>query len=99
PKAMLTTAVGSLLVLAAVNPEYLVARQDVQRWQQTRMLDTLYLSGLSVDILPALEGLPDNVKSCAMPWRTLPLDDFRGWNISRAAARDVVRPQVEPGCR
>ncbi|HEY0497803.1 MAG TPA: DUF4173 domain-containing protein [Kutzneria sp.] len=99
PKAMLTTAVGSLLVLAAVNPEYLVARQDVQRWQQTRVLDTLYLSGLSVDILPALEGLPDNVKSCAMPWRTLPLDDFRGWNISRAVARDVVRPQVEAGCR
>ena len=88
PKAMLTSAVGSLLVLAALNPEYLVARQDVARWQQTHQLDTLYLSGLSVDVLPALEGLPDNVKACATPWRELAEDDWREWNVSRAAARD-----------
>ncbi|GAA3439843.1 DUF4153 domain-containing protein [Kutzneria kofuensis] len=92
PKAMITTAVGSLLVLAAINPEYLVARQDVQRWQQTQRLDSLYLSGLSVDILPALDGLPDGLKACAMPWRPLPIDDAREWNASRAAAREVVRP-------
>jgi hypothetical protein len=87
PKGMLTTAVASLLVLSALNPEYVVARQDVQRWQQTHRLDTLYLSGLSVDILPALDGLPDHLKACATPWRTLPPDDWREWNASRAAAR------------
>ena len=91
PKAMLTSAVGSLLALAALNPEYLVARQDVSRWQQTHQLDTLYLSGLSVDVLPALEGLPDAVKACATPWRELAEDDWREWNASRAAARESGR--------
>lgn len=96
PKAMITTAVASLLVLAAIDPEYLVARQDVQRWQQTKQLDALYLSGLSVDILPALDGLPENLKACAMPWRPLPRDGFREWNASRAAAANAARP---PHCR
>lgn len=89
PKAMLTTAVGALLVLSALNPEYLVTRQDVQRWQQTHRLDAIYLSGLSVDILPALDGLPDQLKACATPWRPLPEDDWREWNASRSAARQA----------
>ncbi|MFI9385041.1 DUF4153 domain-containing protein [Kutzneria sp. NPDC052558] len=89
PKAMLSTGIAALLVLAALNPEYLVARQDVQRWQQTQRLDAVYLSGLSVDILPALDGLPDQLKACAAPWRRLPSDDWREWNASRAGARQI----------
>jgi len=89
PQGMLATGIASLLVLAALNPEYLVARQDVQRWQQTQRLDAVYLSGLSVDILPALDGLPDRLKACATPWRELPADDWREWNASRAAAREI----------
>ncbi|QUQ63192.1 DUF4153 domain-containing protein [Kutzneria sp. CA-103260] len=92
PKGMLTTGIAALLVLAALNPEYVVARQDVQRWQQTQRLDTLYLSGLSVDILPALDGLPDRLKACATPWQQLPADDWREWNTSRAAARELPHP-------
>ncbi len=92
PKGMLTTGIAMLLVLAALNPEYVVARQDVQRWQQTQRLDAVYLSGLSVDILPALDGLPARLKACATPWRDVPADDWREWNASRAAARDLVHP-------
>jgi hypothetical protein len=97
PKAMLGTAVASLLVLAALNPEYLVARQDVLRWQQTQRLDTLYLSELSVDILPALDDLPHRLRACATPWQSLPADDWREWNASRSAARQDARHDV-PGC-
>jgi hypothetical protein len=95
PKAMITTAVASLLALAALNPEYLVAKQDVRRWQQTHRLDAIYLSGLSVDILPALDGLPDDVKACAMPWKPLPPDSWREWNASRAASSSYRRPSAD----
>ena len=45
-----------LLVLGAVNPEALVVRRNVERYERTGRLDASYLSDLSDDAVPALAG-------------------------------------------
>ncbi|WP_245677004.1 DUF4153 domain-containing protein [Nocardia acidivorans] len=89
PRAAIGAAAVTLLVLAVVNPEALVADRNIDRWQSGKSLDHDYLSGLSTDILPALDRLPElereRIRTSLEP--STRNDSWQGWNLSRARAR------------
>lgn len=89
PRAAVGLAAATLLVVAVLNPEGLVADRNVTRWQDGKNFDSDYLSGLSPDILPALERLPraqrDPIEQSIRD-RT-GHDSWQGWNLSRERAR------------
>ncbi|MCP2292545.1 DUF4153 domain-containing protein [Nocardia amikacinitolerans] len=89
PRAALGTAFATLLVLAILNPERLVADRNIDRWTNGKTLDTDYLSTLSPDVVPALDRLPEPLRAKVLePIRDdLPEDTWQSWNLSRASAR------------
>jgi uncharacterized protein DUF4153 len=95
-RPMLATAVGALLVLAVLDPERLVAAQNVARYEATGRLDAEYLSRLSADAVPALLALPESAeRTCVLATiaagnAAAPDDDWRSANLSRAAAAGTV---------
>lgn len=96
PRAVLVAGVAALLGLAALNPERLIADRNIDRFERTGQLDATYLSGLSSDIDPALQRLPESVRQCVTgesqwdgPWYL--------FNMSRARTdRSYVadRPEI-----
>ncbi|MFC8382948.1 DUF4153 domain-containing protein [Nocardia sp. NPDC057272] len=89
PRAAIGTALATLIALAVINPEYLVAERNIDRWQTSGRLDADYLSGLSPDILPALDPLPAHLRTQI---ETPVVDDLDpdhwwSWNWSRSSAR------------
>ncbi|WP_280236957.1 DUF4153 domain-containing protein [Nocardia cyriacigeorgica] len=88
-RAAVGTAVVTLLALAVLDPERLVADKNIDRWEAGYDLDVEYLRGLSTDILPATDRLPQSLRvGIADPIRDrVPADTWRSWNLSRSSAR------------
>ncbi|MFC8528794.1 DUF4153 domain-containing protein [Nocardia sp. NPDC057227] len=89
PRAAIGTAVATLLALAVLDPERLIADRNIDRWQHTGALDTGYLGGLSADIAPAIDRLPADLR---LRLRTaiahqLDGDTWQSWNLARHKAR------------
>jgi hypothetical protein len=85
PRAVLVAGVVALLGVAALNPERLIAERNIDRYEQTGLLDTDYLLHLSTDVEPALRRLPEAMQECAL-YR---LEDRGAWyefNLSRFRA-------------
>ena len=103
PRAVVGAAVLGLLGLAGANPDRLIADHNVTRYEQTDRIDTYYLSTLSADAVPALDRLTGTNRDCAL----MPIadgldhhkDDWRGWNLGRYQARDLLAhdPPHQPG--
>ncbi|WP_245562819.1 DUF4153 domain-containing protein [Nocardia araoensis] len=89
PRAVLGTAMATLLALAVVDPERLIAEENVDRWQRGKQLDTEYLVTLSPDILPTLDRLPEPLRADTRARLLADLGDdtWQSWNLSRARAR------------
>jgi hypothetical protein len=85
PRAVLVAGVLALLGLAALNPERLIADRNIDRFQQTGLLDAEYLSTLSADIDPALHRLPDSVRACVTAGNS-DRDPWYVFNLSRSRA-------------
>lgn len=66
PRAVAGTGAIGLLVLGAINPDGLIAQSQVERYQRTGALDVSYLAGLSPDAVPALDRLPEPLRSCVL---------------------------------
>ena len=102
PRAVIATGIGTLLVLGALNPDKLIAEQNVARWQETNKIDVPYLAGLSVDAVPALAELPTELRTCLLVKMADGLaldDDWRSWNLSRQQARTVLEgARWQGGC-
>lgn len=64
PRLVVGSAAATLLVLGLVGPDALVARWNVERYQQTGQFDTAYARGLSLDAVPALAALPPRLRDC-----------------------------------
>ncbi|MFU8873312.1 DUF4153 domain-containing protein [Micromonospora sp. SL4-19] len=92
PRLVLGAGVVALLGLAVVNPDRLIADRNVDRWQRIDRLDVEYLSRLSADAVPALDRLPEPMRSCALREiaAQLPEDGWRAANVGRAQARAVL---------
>jgi hypothetical protein len=65
-RAAFGTGVGMLLVLAALNPDRMIAERNVDRYEATGRIDVYYLRGLSADAAPVLARLPEPLRSCAL---------------------------------
>ncbi len=88
PRSAVATATAALLALAALNPEGLVAGENIDRWERGEELDIDYLADLSVDIVPALDRLPAAIRADLLDRLEYRLDDetWNSWNLSRARA-------------
>ncbi|MFD4429179.1 DUF4153 domain-containing protein [Nocardia sp. NPDC058497] len=89
PRAAVGTALATLIALAILNPEHLVAERNIDRWEHGKRLDTAYLSDLSPDIIPALTQLPPELRTEIEDPIRADLDDdhWWSWNFSRSSAR------------
>lgn len=92
PRLVVGTAVLALLGLALLNPDRMIAERNVDRYLETGRLDVSYLSGLSADAVPALDRLPEPMRSCALGEiaAELPRDGFWATNLGRERARRVL---------
>jgi hypothetical protein len=86
PRAVLVAGVVALLGLAAVNPERLIADRNIDRFERTGQFDAKYLSGLSADIDPALNRLPEAVRQCVIGGDRA-RDPWYLFNLSRSQAQ------------
>lgn len=89
PRSAIATATTALLALAALNPEGLVAAENIDRWERGADIDIDYLAGLSVDIVPALDRLPGPIRDGLLDrLGNQPDDDtWNSWNLARTRAR------------
>ncbi|HET6731240.1 DUF4153 domain-containing protein [Mycobacterium sp.] len=92
PQAILMAGAVALLGLAATNPERLIAERNIDRYEQTGLLDTAYLFRLSSDIEPALARLPEPMRVCAM-YRSDDRDAWYEFNLSRWRATHDGAPR------
>ncbi|RDI48462.1 uncharacterized protein DUF4173 [Nocardia mexicana] len=86
PRTTIGTAVATLLALAALNPEGLIADRNIDRWHRGEDFDTTYLSTLSPDIAPAVDRLPGPLRDHLLTKlrNDLDSDTWNTWNLSRA---------------
>jgi hypothetical protein len=82
PRAVLVTGAMTLLVVAAVNPERLIADRNVDRYEETGQLDAEYLLRLSSDVQAALDRLPEDMQMCAV-YRAMDRGPWYEFNLSR----------------
>lgn len=94
PQAVAASAVAVLLGLAVLNPDRFIADRNIDRYRAGGRLDVSYLASLSADAVPALERLDGPQRDCAHRLLIHDLrdnpDDWRGFNLSRALARDIL---------
>ncbi|MDX6229544.1 MAG: hypothetical protein QOI76_2934 [Frankiales bacterium] len=92
PQAAVASAGVALLVLTAANPDALIARTAVSRYEHTGQIDAAYLAGLSADAAPAVRALPAGMRGCVwMPMVPGP-QDWRSWNLSRVRTQGLIPP-------
>jgi hypothetical protein len=98
-RAAVATGVAGLLTLAALGGDSFVAERNVARWEATGSIDLAYLAQLSADAVPAVNGLPEPLRSCVLGRMSAAPDDGPGgWNLSRNRARSLVADRrVDPG--
>jgi hypothetical protein len=99
PRVAVASAALALVGLVAVNPDYLIAQQNVTRYESLHRIDLYYLESLSADAVPALDRLPTQLRECvlndiAAQLRELGPDEPREWNLGRARARQVLADYV-----
>jgi hypothetical protein len=103
PRAVVAAGVLALLGLAGANPDRLIADHNVTRYEQTDRIDTRYLSNLSADAVPALDRLTGVNRDCVLAPIAADLrqdeDDWRGWNLGRHQARDLLAHDPAPAPR
>ncbi|NUK11605.1 DUF4173 domain-containing protein [Streptomyces lunaelactis] len=66
PRAVATSAAAAVLVFGLLSPDGMVAERNVQRYERTGKIDIGYFQELSADAVPALDTLPEPLRSCAL---------------------------------
>ncbi len=81
----------SLLVFSLANPDALIARQNIDRFERTGELDAAYLATLSPDAWPVLVELPDDRLGCfAHVFAALESPSVVSMNLGRRRALNAV---------
>jgi hypothetical protein len=97
PRAVMASAAAGVLAFGLASPDGLIAERNVQRYEETGKFDLDYARGLSADAVPALDGLKEPLRSCALERiaRDLERDDelwyARSWGEARA--REILDGQ------
>ncbi|GAA3125188.1 hypothetical protein GCM10010466_15070 [Planomonospora alba] len=102
PRAVVVMTGAGLLAFAVWNPDLRVAESQLAVRGVDR-LDHAYLGDLGAEAVPALDRLPEPVRTCVLmdvtrANRLHRPDPWNGWNLARERAREVLaaRP-VPPG--
>lgn len=93
PRTVAASGALGLLLLAAVDPDALVARHNVERFEATGRIDASYLSGLSADAVPVLDDLPDPYRSRVLGPIAARIAGPEPWyaaNLGRARGRAIL---------
>ncbi len=90
PRFALISGVVGLLGIAAVNPDDLIARHNIERYEQTGKIDVEFLATLSDDAVPALMSLPEPQRTQALGTREPSDDDWLAWNLGRWRAAEYL---------
>jgi hypothetical protein len=94
PRATGAAAVGVLLALVAVNPEALMARTALARYDTVYPVDMRFIRNLSTDALAGLDRMPlGHDRDCVLDAYARQLrepDPWYAWNLSRAQARAAL---------
>ncbi|WP_393061390.1 DUF4153 domain-containing protein [Streptomyces sp. LN549] len=102
PRAVAASAAVGVLVFGLISPDGLIAQQNVERYSRHHSIDIEYLRGLSADAVPALDTLPEPLRSCALEeiQRSLRNSDEPWYATSwgEARARDILG-DWDPGYR
>jgi hypothetical protein len=93
-QAVAASGAAALLGLALLNPDRFIADRNIDRYERIDRIDVDYLSRLSADAAPALDRLPYPLRDCVLAGIAADLadspDDWRGANLGRERARDIV---------
>ena len=97
PRAVVHVVAAAMLSLALVNPDAQIVEHNVAAETGGRGVDLLYLQGLSADAVPALDGLPEPARSCALSrLEVAPVAGPADWNLGRARAARILAAGVQP---
>jgi len=95
PRAALAITAAGVVLFALADPDALIARRNVARYEQTGVIDVRYLASLSEDAVPALTQLPTPIRDCVLGHIATRVDpEEGGWtdfNLGRDRARDHFR--------
>jgi hypothetical protein len=95
PRVVTVLAAATLLGLAAVNPDALVADTVVHRFERDGHLDRAYLQQLTPDAVPAVNRLPEPDRSCLLSAIAANLgsrnDPWYAYNADRQRARAILK--------
>lgn len=92
PRAVTGTTVLAMLSFAVVNPDALIAERNIERYRAGADIDMGYLRGLSADAAPAIDRLPEPLRSCLLTGTdSSPAGGIGGWNLGRERAARIVR--------
>jgi two-component system, OmpR family, sensor histidine kinase BaeS len=90
PRFALISGVVGLLGIAAVNPDDLIARHNIERYEETGKIDVDFLATLSDDAVPVLSTLPEPLRTQALGGREPADDDWLAWNLGRWRAAEYL---------
>jgi len=91
PRFALISGVVGLLGIAAVNPDDLIARHNIERYEETGKIDVEFLATLSDDAVPWLSfQLPEPLRTQALGDREPADDDWLAWNLGRWRAAEYL---------
>jgi hypothetical protein len=93
--ASFATGVAMLILLAALNPDRMVADRNIDRYEANGKIDIYYLGTLSADAAPALNRLPVPERTCAIDKMTRSLDDDAWYEFNWG--RHIARTYAIPG--
>ncbi|WP_106400578.1 DUF4153 domain-containing protein [Actinocorallia populi] len=102
PRAVAATGAAGLLILGLINPDGFIASRNVDRLAHSERVVVPYLNGLSADAVPALDRLPEPLRSCALQDIARDLEKPDGWtskNLSRERARRILAQRPVLPCR
>ncbi|MFC8078306.1 DUF4153 domain-containing protein [Streptomyces sp. NPDC057307] len=94
PRAVAVSGAAGVLIFGLISPDALVAERNVERYRTSDKIDINYFQQLSADAVPALDTLPEPLRSCALEGIERDLGDSdepwyaTSWGESKA--RDIL---------
>ncbi|HEY9373800.1 DUF4173 domain-containing protein [Streptomyces sp.] len=94
PRAVAVSAAAAVLGFGLISPDAIIAKSNVDRYERLGKIDLDYLDGLSADAVPALDRLPEPMRSCVLVGIDRELrsadDAWYATSWSRSRARDIL---------
>ena len=100
PRAFVYVSAAGLLAFSLVNPDAVIAGQNVERYEETGEIDIGYLQTLSADAVGEFEFLRPEIRECIYSAMAPHLDPETPWqhfNLARSRAVDELAVAEQAG--